>query len=449
MSKKIIYLFLCFLLIGLPIKPKAAADETFSAKKTKIDKRINKGGHFVLSLSGTKSTPSWKTSNKKVATITKKSKYKYTVKGAGKGDCTISVKAGKTTYKMTLHVENPSLDKTKSVTVEKPITLSMGGLTSSARPSWTLEANKGSIVKITPNANKHSVKITGLKNGTANVFAYICGKTYTCKVTVTHTCSKHLKWAETKKATCKETGSKKQYCTICNKTIKTESIAKTAHKYTYVTTKEATCTEKGTQAEQCSFCGVKSGKTKEINPLGHNYEYVYTVNPTCNADGSKVNQCTRCHDLKTETIPKTGKHSWNGGEVIKKPTTSEVGYKKFTCVVCGAVKTDEIPKIAKSSSKKPVAKVSNAVKKPKLKLKNKSKRKIEAKWTKVNKISGYEVECLYKGKVIKSKTFKKLKYTFKKLKKKKKYTIRVRAFRNKGNVRYYSPWTKKTIKVKK
>ena len=446
MKKKILYPFLflavCIIFFnGTSIETKAAQDEKFTTKITKIDKRINKGSSFDLSLSGTKKTPSWKTSNKSIGAIKKKSKYKYTVKGVKKGDCTISVKAGKTIWKLTLHVENPSLPSEKKVTAEKAVTLSMSGLTSSARPTWTLETGKTGILKMTPSANKHSATLIGLKDGTARVYVTVCGRSYTCKVSTSHTCSKHLIWKQISgKANCVQG----QYCSICGKRY--GSSTRNQHTNIWVTSKAATCTAAGTQTEQCKYCGKKTGKTKAINALGHQFEFIFTSNPTCGAEGKKVEQCKRCKEMRTTPIPATGNHIWDKGTVTKKATSSETGTKQYTCRVCGKTKTEVIPKTgSKANSGK--AKIG----KPKINAGNKAKKKIVVKWSKVKNASGYEVRCIYKKKVIKQKTVNKnkRKVTFSKLKKKKKYKVQVRAFRNIKNVRYYSEWRSKTVKVKR
>lgn len=97
----------------------------------------------------------------------------------------------------------------------------------------------------------------------------------------------------------------------------------------------------------------------------------------------------------------------------------------------------------------------------KLKVKSKSKKKINVTWKKVSKAKGYQVQVSAKKnfkKVIFNKNLKKTKLTIKnkKIKSKKTYYVRVRAYTtykdvNNKPVNVYSSWSKKTgkkIKVK-
>lgn len=65
---------------------------------------VSVDGHFDLTLKNTKSKVKWSTSNKKVATIKKISKYKYRVYGKKAGKATITAKVGKKKYKCKVQV---------------------------------------------------------------------------------------------------------------------------------------------------------------------------------------------------------------------------------------------------------------------------------------------------------------------------------------------------------
>lgn len=68
------------------------------------DELLAIGDHFNLVLKNTKSKVKWSTSNKKVATIKKISKYKYRVYGKKAGKATITAKVGKKKYKCKVQV---------------------------------------------------------------------------------------------------------------------------------------------------------------------------------------------------------------------------------------------------------------------------------------------------------------------------------------------------------
>ena len=115
----------------------------------------------------------------------------------------------------------------------------------------------------------------------------------------------------------------------------------------------------------------------------------------------------------------------------------------------------------KSQAQKNAEKAMKQAKITKLKVKSKAKKKITVTWKKVSKAKGYQVQVstnkkFKKSKIILTKTTKKIKLTItKKLKSKKKYFVRVRAYTtykapNGKTNKVYSDWNKKlrTVKVK-
>ena len=96
------------------------------------------------------------------------------------------------------------------------------------------------------------------------------------------------------------------------------------------------------------------------------------------------------------------------------------------------------------------------VKKPSaFKVKNSKKRKVQITWKKVKGANGYELYRSTKknGKYVKIKTIKKpntVKFTDSKLKKKKQYYYKIRAYKILNGRKYYSPFTgKKGVKIRK
>ncbi len=85
-------------------------------------------------------------------------------------------------------------------------------------------------------------------------------------------------------------------------------------------------------------------------------------------------------------------------------------------------------------------------------VKNKKGKKVIVKWKKVNGADGYQIQYArkktFKGK--KSVTASKTSYTIKKLKKKKTYYVRVRAYKKNGQKKEYGKWSAvKKVRVKK
>ncbi|HCI67399.1 MAG TPA: hypothetical protein DER12_12270 [Lachnospiraceae bacterium] len=84
--------------------------------------------------------------------------------------------------------------------------------------------------------------------------------------------------------------------------------------------------------------------------------------------------------------------------------------------------------------------------------KNKKGRKLVVRWNVVKDAKGYQLQYALNKKFKKKKSIqtKKTKYTIKKLKKKKTYYIRVRAYKMNGKKKVYGKWsTVKKVKIKK
>ena len=153
----------------------------------------------------------------------------------------------------------------------------------------------------------------------------------------------------------------------------------------------------------------------------------------------------RTQRKEKEDIP-LADHSWGSGTVTKAATEDATGIRTYTCSVCRRTKTESIPVIVLPTDLPSVKIVKPSA----------AKKKFTAKWKKpskknLKKIQGIEVQVkgpngYYKTFTVgKSKTSK----TITKLKSKKKYSVRVRAYKWKGGVKHVSKWTKwKTIKVK-
>ena len=127
---------------------------------------------------------SWRSSNKKVATVT--SKGKITGKKAGKAVITVKLKSGKTA-KITVKVQKTTVKTTKLKLDKKSLTLRKGKkyqLTATVSPITSAEKvkYKSSNKKVLTVTSKG--KITAKKKGTAYVIVTSGKKTVRCKVKV-------------------------------------------------------------------------------------------------------------------------------------------------------------------------------------------------------------------------------------------------------------------------
>jgi len=165
-------------------------------------KTIYVGSSFTLKITGT-TAKSWKSSNTKVATV---SKGKVTAKKAGTATITCKGKDGKS-YTCKVTVKNPYLNATtKKIHIGKTYTLKITGTTAK---SW-----KSSNTKV---ATVSKGKVTAKKAGTATITCTGAnGKSYTCKVTV----EKHDYTAEIIEPTAESGGYTEYTCTECGKSYK-------------------------------------------------------------------------------------------------------------------------------------------------------------------------------------------------------------------------------------
>ncbi len=144
---------------------------SISLSKTKIV--IVVGQNYKLKLNGTKKSPTWKTSNKKVVTVNQKG----VVTGVSKGTANVTATLGKNVYKCKVTVEAPKISATKkTIGVGDTFTLKLNGTTRTAK--WASSNKNVAIV------NQKGV-VKAVSKGTANIVANIGGKKYVCKVTVT------------------------------------------------------------------------------------------------------------------------------------------------------------------------------------------------------------------------------------------------------------------------
>ena len=347
------------------------------------------------------------------------------------------------------------------------------------------------------------VKPTCTKEGYTEHKYSVCGDTY--KDTETEKLGH--KYEETiVKPTCTEGGYTEHKCSVCGDTYKDSKIDKLGHQYKKYIVVEATCTEDGCIEYKCSACGdtyreVKSAlghqyKNKTIEPTctqegytehkciicgdtyedfkigkkNHQYEEVKYVEPTCTKDGYTEYKCSVCGDTYKEVESTLG-HLYS--ELTLEPTCTEDGYTEYECSECGDKYSKKIEKLghllkvqkAKRATYfetgytgdtictrceeilekgKKIKKLILA--KPSIKT-TVGKKKIKLVINKVTDATKYEIKVQL-GKKTKTYYTTKTTYTLKKLKSKKKYTIKIRAIKIQGNQKVYSSSVRKKVKVK-
>ena len=256
-------------------------------------------------------------------------------------------------------------------------------------------------------------------------------------------------------ATCTKTGlTAGKKCSVCGTiTASQRVIAKTAHKEIAVAGKSATYTSTGlTAGKKCSVCGkitvaqktiakltlskVDGLKAKKVK-VAKSSEITLAWNAVTGAKGYEIYQQNGSSWKKIKTTSGTS-------YAVKKLKSNKTYKFKVRAVVDGAsgaysstLKVETIP-----------ATIS------KLTLKAGSKQ-LTATWKSVSDISGYEVQYSTSKKFTKktTKTVKvkksSKKTTIKKLKKGKKYYVRIRTYKTVDGKKIYSDWSKvKSVKVK-
>lgn len=255
----------------------------------------------------------------------------------------------------------------------------------------------------------------------------VCGDTY--KDSKTDKLGHQYK-NKTIESTCTQEGYTEHKCIICGDTYEDFKIGKKNHQYEEVKYVEPTCTKDGYTEYKCSVCG---DTYKEVeSTLGHLYSEL-TLEPTCTEDGYTEYECSECGDKYTKKIDKLG-HLLKV-QKVKKATYFETGYTGDTiCTRCEEI-LEKGKKIKKLTLAKPSIKTTVG------------KKKIKLVINKVTDATKYEIKVQL-GKKTKTYYTTKTTYTLKKLKSKKKYTIKIRAIKIQGNQKVYSSSVRKKVKVK-
>lgn len=178
-----------------------------------------------------------------------------------------------------------------------------------------------------------------------------------------------------------------------------------------------------------------------IKPLSccHSYE-VSNLVPSCNQEGAEQWRCKNCGNMFSVSVPKT-EHMVVTDKAVSATYFSKGKTKGSHCSACGEVITPQ-----KSTAKK----------KPSVKKVTAKKKALTVKWGKVTSAKGYQIQYStsksFTKKTTKTKTVnsaKTVSATVSKLKAKKKYYVRIRAYKTSGGKKVYSDWSAaKSIKTK-
>ena len=136
-------------------------------------------------------------------------------------------------------------------------------------------------------------------------------------------------------------------CSVCNETIKTETLPATGHTDgEWKTDANATCTVDGSKHQVCSVCN-ETIKTEILPATGHtDGEWITDTEETCTVDGSKHQVCSVCNEtIKTEVISAT---SHNYRETLTSKTCITNSKLTYTCSVCNDTYDKAIPEITVS-----------------------------------------------------------------------------------------------------
>lgn len=241
-----------------PVEASAAnAKPVVKASKTVISKGTTTK---VKAMNGKKNVTNkakFKTSNKKVLTVSRKGVV--TGKKAGTAYITATYK-GKTSKKVKITVAQLSLNKGKmKLNVGKTATLTAKYNKKKVKP--TFKSSNPNVASVNKNG-----KITAKKKGTATITAVYKKTKASCKVTVS----------------------------------KAETGCASGHTYDKgIITKQPTCIENGVKTYTCTKCGNK--KIETVKALGHAWDDgVITKEPTDTESGVKTYTCTRCGETKEE-----------------------------------------------------------------------------------------------------------------------------------------------------
>lgn len=284
----------------------------------------------------------WTSSNKNIATVSKKGVVKF--KKTGKVTITAKAKGIKGTRRYTVKEpylwlnQNKKIDNhSETLSWEKKGETEDLGLVGATITKC--QSSNPKVAKVTKSPYyKDHCKVEAVSCGTATIT--ITGsnkKVYTVKVVLQH--NELDNWIVDKEPTCTESGSKYKICEYCGTKL-TEYISPIGY-HSFDEGKVIngpTCT-KGTETVQiCRICGAEY-HTYGNDALGHQEsDWIIDVEPTCYQNGERHKECIRCSlPLAREwNIPRTG-HLASDWIIDVEPTYDKEGEQHKECIFCKMV----------------------------------------------------------------------------------------------------------------
>jgi hypothetical protein len=96
---------------------------------------------------------------------------------------------------------------------------------------------------------------------------------------------------------------------------------------------------------------VVSMDVKADTACAHENTQDRTVAATCAKAGAERTVCAACgYVLAEESVPYTGEHAWDAGEVTIEPDMEMVGESIYTCTVCGDTHTEEVAALVRGNA---------------------------------------------------------------------------------------------------
>lgn len=153
-----------------------------------------------------------------------------------------------------------------------------------------------------------------------------------------------VEYRVTKLPSCEEVGESACICTVCGEVLRSEQIAATGHRYSFVS-------DQNGHKEVCSVCGsaTKYSAHSFVNEVctvcgegcTHNYTEEVTA-PTCTEEGYTTHTCTLCGHIEQDTYTEATGHSYHAVMILA-ATCTEDGTMKYTCIHCSDSFTTKIP----------------------------------------------------------------------------------------------------------
>lgn len=238
--------------------------------------------------------------------------------------------------------------------------------------------------------------------------------------------------------------------------VKTVASAKLSHKYTnYISDDNATCQQDGTKTAECDYgCGETDTVIDEGSRLAHTPvgKWIVTRKASPELDGAMVRKCKACGEtVEAAGIPSIGRMKLESTRFVYDGKAKTNG-ARYLYKVCVYRKNASL--ILKSSSSAP--KTIYYVAAPKCSsVTNSAAGSLKVICSRNAKVSGYQIQYALNAKFTGAKTvtaagYKTTTKAITKLKKNKKYYVRVRGYKKVKGVIYYSSWSAaKSAVVKK